>query len=349
MTTKNCIYINAARQKNTSGKPPIWMMRQAGRYLPQYRKVREKHTFLEMVKNPEVATEVTLQPIDIFGFDAAILFCDILVTAEAMGCGLQFIEKKGPVFDKPIQTQNDILALSTENIPEKLAYVADAIQLIQKELTPRNIPLIGFAGAPFTVASYMIEGQSSPDLKNLKKLMYSNPHLFHELLQKLTTVTLIYLKEQIKAGVDAIQVFDTWASHLSFSDYVTFSLPYIRQIIEGLPAEVPKTVFCKNSAAFAPLLAQLPVQAVSLDWGCSLSTMRKTLGHNITLQGNLDPYALFASPEILTQSVQRILQEMNQDPGFIFNLGHGLMPDINPDQVKRVVDLVHSWEGYVNH
>ncbi len=315
--------------------------------MPEYRAIREKHSFLEMVRTPEVATEITLQPIDAFGFDAAILFSDILVTAEALGSPLDFIEKRGPVFQKPVRTLQDVNALSTSDIAAKLAYVPQAIRLLKPELNKRNTPLIGFAGAPFTVASYMIEGQSSPDLKTIKAIMMNSPEVVTGLLDKLTSVTIDYLNAQIEAGVDALQLFDTWAIHLSWNDFKTFSLPYIRTIISHLsnPKKIPVTVFCKGSSVFAPLLTDIGAQVIGLDWNASLSETRKLVGPKIALQGNLDPYSLYASAPILKERVTGILTEMNQDPGFIFNLGHGLMPDMNPSTVKQVVDWVktHSW------
>ncbi len=339
------LYLQAANGQNHRGRPPIWMMRQAGRYLPEYRTIREKHGFLDMIRTPDVACEITLQPIHRFGFDAAILFSDILVTADAMGAPVQFIEKRGPVFEAPIRTLADINRLSTgdENI-EKLQYVTNAIQLLKTPLAALQVPLIGFAGAPFTVASYMIEGQSSPDLKITKQIMMRTPEVLHALLQKLSDMTVLYLNAQIKAGVDALQLFDTWASHLSWGDFKTFSLPYIADILARLenPHQIPVTMFCRGSSYLAPLIATLPVQVISLDWGCDIRLIREQLGSRFALQGNLDPFTLYARPDILDARVDDLLDRMATDPGFIFNLGHGLMPDMDPDQVKRVVDRVQS-------
>lgn len=339
------LYIDAAFGTNSTGRPPVWMMRQAGRYLPEYRNIRQKHSFLEMIRTPEIACEITLQPIQRFGFDAAILYSDILVTADAMGAPVQFIEKQGPVFAKPIRTRSDVQALSTEAIADKLDYVSKAIRLIKTELSQTGTPLIGFAGAPFTVAAYVVEGKSSPDLKILKTLMFSDPELVHALLQKLTGVTISYLKAQILAGVDALQLFDTWAIHLSWEDYKTFILPYITQIITEVnrPDGMPFTYFCKGSSIFAPLISDLPMDVLGVDWTASLLELRRSLRPTLSFQGNLDPYTLLGTPEELLKRVDQILSQMGSDPGYIFNLGHGLMPDIHPDQVRRVVDRVQSY------
>jgi len=342
-TTSTTLYLSATTCTNHTGRPPIWMMRQAGRYMPQYRAIREKYDFLQMIRTPELATEITLQPITHFHFDAAILFSDILVTAEAIGAPVQFIEKKGPVFDHPIRSLQDIDALTTTATCEKLSYVTDAIKLLRPRLDSLNVPLIGFAGAPFTVAAYMIEGQSSPDLKLMKTLMFSEPHIAHALLEKLTTVTIDYLNAQIDAGVHALQLFDTWASHLSWADYQIFSLHYISKIVAGLKKSVPLTIFCKGSGVFAPLITQLPIQVLGLDWNCDLSYIRQHVGPKFALQGNLDPYWMLGEPAQLLATVEKLLVSMHGDPGFIFNLGHGIMPDIPMDNVRRVVDFVQAY------
>lgn len=338
------LYIQAAHQRNMSGKVPIWMMRQAGRYMPEYRDIRARNSFLDMVKTPEIAAKITLQPIEKFGMDAAILFSDILVTAEALGSHLQFVEKVGPLIENPSRTNDDVHALSTSDIPTKLAYVFEAIRHVKPSL--KNTPLIGFAGAPFTVASYMIEGKSSSDLSTVKKLMFTQPEVVHALLEKLTGVTIDYLNGQIEAGVDALQLFDTWAMHLSWEAFQTFSLNYIQRILSQLhnPRHIPVTIFCKGSSVFAPLIAQTGCQVVSLDWQCSLKNMRTILPNSVAIQGNLDPHYLYASDAILKTEVYRILEEMRGHSGYIFNLGHGLMPDMNPDQVKKVVDWVQSYD-----
>ena len=330
-------------QKQQAQRIPIWMMRQAGRYLPEYRAIREKHSFLEMVYTPDLATEITLQPIRRFGFDVAILFSDILVTAQALGASLEFIEKKGPVFDRPIQTDEDVDALDGKNALAILAPIFQTIRQLKPSLEALHTPLLGFAGAPFTVAAYMIEGSSSSDLKKMKRCIHSSPDRVHAVLKKLTDVTIVYLQNQIDAGVDAIQLFDTWAIHLDWQDFSTISLPYIRLIVEAIRSykpSIPITLFCKGSGGFATLLMSCKPDVIGLDWNCNLIDMRSRLGNTVALQGNLDPYALYATPEILKHKVQYVLDQMKVDARYVFNLGHGLMPDIDPDQVKRVVEWV---------
>ncbi len=346
MTHTNSLYLNATHSINTLGRPPIWMMRQAGRYMPTYRAIREKYSFLEMIRTPDIATEITLQPIDQFGFDAAILFSDILVTGEVLGRKVEFVEKKGPIFDHPIRTLADVAELSIDNVPEKLAYVTNAIRLLKPELRSRNTPLIGFAGAPFTVAAYMVEGQSSADLKTLKTIRYNNPEILHALLEKLTAVTIDYLNAQIEAGVDALQLFDTWAIHLSWDDIQEFSFAYIYKILTNLhnPNDIPITLFAKGSSAFAPLMAALPITVISLDWNADLTKMRHDYPQ-LAIQGNMDPYTLYADRRILTSRVTHLLTTMGQDPGYVFNLGHGIMPDMNPDAIRHVVDLVKGYRA----
>lgn len=340
---KTSLYIQAATCQNHTPRTPVWMMRQAGRYLESYQKFRRNYRFLDMIKTPDIAAAITLQPIEQFGFDAAILFSDILVTAEAMGAELQFIEKIGPKFTHPLRRKVDIKNLSTTDIDEKLSYVYQAIKQTKTLLEPFKTPLIGFAGAPFTVASYMIEGQSSPDLKNVKQYAFQNPDLMHLMLEKLTTVTITYLNSQIAAGVDALQLFDSWANALSWEDFNEFCFPYIKKIIEALqPTDIPITVFCRGSSVFYPLLAKTGANVVGLDWNCDLDTVRQTITPPIALQGNLDPYLLYAPETVLKKRVQDIIQARKDDPGFIFNLGHGIMPDMSPDAVRLVVETIRE-------
>jgi uroporphyrinogen decarboxylase len=335
-------YLDAAASKKTD-RPPIWLMRQAGRYLPEYRTLRQKYSFMEMMKTPDLATEVTLQPIRRYGFDAAILFSDILTTAEALGATLAFVEKKGPVISNPIRTDDDLRKLNSQPISEYASFVYQAIKQLLPELSKLNVPLIGFAGAPFTVASYMVEGGSSPDLKETKRLIGHTPKLLHQLLDKLTIETIAYLGGQIEAGVHAVQLFDTWAGLLSFEDFKTFALPYTQRIITQLKTDyphIPITVFCRHSTTFSPLLCQLPIDVISLDWQTDLHWAKASIPDHIAIQGNLDPGLLLASQDILTKRVQYILNTMADRPGYIFNLGHGVTPDVPIDAVKRVVELV---------
>lgn len=335
-------YLNACFSKNSS-QVPIWMMRQAGRYLPEYRAIRTQYGFMQMMKTPRIACDVTMQPIHRFQMDAAILFSDILVTAEALGSQLHFDEGIGPVIDNPVRSMADVMVIQMPSVSEKIGYVAEAIELILQELKAFETPLIGFCGAPFTVASYMIEGRGSSDLKNVKRLIGAEPKVLARLLDLLTEVSISYLQMQVDAGVNALQIFDTWAGLLSYDDFKTFALPAISKIVAALkPSGVPIAVYCRHSDTFAPLLATTGVNVISLDWQCDIAQMRKKIPNTIALQGNLDPYLLLASPDILRQRVVKILEDMKGCPGFIFNLGHGVFPDVDPESVKLVVETVRG-------
>jgi uroporphyrinogen decarboxylase len=322
------------------------MMRQAGRYLPEYRAIREDYGFLDMMKTPDLATEITLQPIRRFGMDAAILFSDILVTAEALGSQLHFVEKKGPVIDNPVRTQKDADNLPDVSMLEEAHFVFKAIKQLRPELDALNTPLLGFCGAPFTVASYMVEGGSSPDLMTTKKLIGSDPKVLHTLLDKLTELSIEYLNEQIKCGVHGVQIFDTWASHLSREDFEEFSLPYIKRIVEGLkkPDDVAVAVYSRHSASFAPkIAASMPINIMSLDWQCDLLEMRERIPAHIALQGNLDPLLLYADASVVKERTEAILESMRDHHGFVFNLGHGVTPKTPIDNVKLVIDTVQAF------
>jgi len=338
---RDSLFLKAARSEIVP-RPPVWFMRQAGRYMKAYRDIRDKHSFFTMVKTPELACEITLQPIRALGVDAAILFSDILVTPEAMGMPLDFVEGKGPVFADPIRTSKSIDALNTWACVERLAYVCDAIKLVQTELKSMNVPLIGFAGAPFTVASYMIEGQGSKTFSETRKLLYRDPELMKTLLDKITQVTIVYLNAQIQAGVNAIQIFDSWADLLSWQNFQEFSLPYIQKILNALKkqSDIPVIVFCKGSSQFAPLIAEVNPQVISLDWNCDMVQMRGLIPDHIALQGNLDPGILFASRAVIKQEVESLVYALQTQPGFILNLGHGLLPNVPEDAVKYIVDVV---------
>lgn len=329
------LFIQSCLNQNTSGKIPVWMMRQAGRYLPEYQVLRKKYGFKQMMSTPELATEITLQPIRRFGMDAAILFSDILVTAEALGFPVEFIEKKGPVFHRPF-TPNTTLPQHVD-VPFKLSYVFDAIKLLKKEL---RVPLIGFAGAPFTVASYLIEGGSSASLEKVKKWMIDDPKSLHHLLSSLTSITKSYLEEQIRLGVDAVQLFDTWAGLLSHASFKTFALPYIKEIVRNLSC--PVLFYTRHTSAFLDLLKDLPIQVLSVDWQSCLSFCRKNVA--FSLQGNLDPQLLLGQDHNqIFLEVSDILDKMQGNPGYIFNLGHGVLPPTSPDTVKAIVDFVHAY------
>lgn len=323
-----------------SGRPPIWLMRQAGRYLPEYRALRAKHTFIEMCHEPELITEVTLLPLKRFAFDAAILFSDILVVTEALGYPFAFVDGKGPVLDQPLQHPSDIGRLPIGDV-NHLSFVADGIRLLRPQL---DVPLIGFCGGPFTVASYLIEGGSSKDLRKTKKWMLREPDSFHALLQHITDLSIAYLKIQIAAGVDVVQVFDSWANVLAFGQFRDFSLAYLHQIVEALRSAIPTILFCRGSSLFAESLSDLSPTGIGIDWNGDLASIRRRLGPQICLQGNLDPDLLYAPAVKLKEEMDRLLGSMGGDPAYIFNLGHGIAPDAPLDSVQLLLDLVMRFE-----
>jgi uroporphyrinogen decarboxylase len=338
------LYLDAANCKNTS-RPPIWMMRQAGRYLPEYRALRKRFGFIEMMKTPDLATEITLQPIDRFGFDAAILFSDILVTAEVLGSKLSFQEKVGPVISNPIRSLTHVKSIKPKDIQSSAGFVFDAIKQLTPECEARKVPLIGFCGAPFTVASYMIEGGSSTDLKETKQLMSFDPLAMHSLLEKLTDVTLTYLKAQILSGVRAVQIFDTWVSHLSSFDFEEFSLPYIKKIIEGLSDNpVPIALYTRHTSSFVDAICHgTNINVLSIDWQSHIKHIRNKVPRHIALQGNLDPLCLLGRKEDVINNAKKILHLMKDEPGFIFNLGHGITPPTPLENVYALVETVKAW------
>jgi len=340
---KDSLFLKAAFSEATD-RPPVWMMRQAGRFMKEYWDIKNKYSFLEMCKTPEIAADVTMLPVDLLGIDAAILFSDILVTAEAMGGDLSFTQGVGPKFSNPVRSQADIDKLDTQ-VVHKLQYVADAIKVIQQRLNG-SIPLIGFAGAPFTVMSYLVEGGSSRDFKLTKLFLHNQPELAHQLLSKIATVTADYLNLQIAAGVNAIQIFDSWAQALAWDDYKEFSHQYIAQIISKLNRkDIPVISFCKGSSVFAPLMAEAKPDVISIDWNVDLLDIKKRLPANIAVQGNLDPHILYADKKVIKERIHRLFDRMRDEKGFIFNLGHGIMPDIPFDNVKYAVDLIKEWRN----
>jgi uroporphyrinogen decarboxylase len=337
----NTLFLDAAFSKQTE-RPPVWMMRQAGRFMPEYWEIKNKYSFLEMCKTPEIAADVTMLPVDLLGIDAAILFCDILVTAEAMGGDLSFTQGIGPRFANPVRTMADVDALETDVI-DRLQYVADAIKVIQQRLNGR-IPLIGFAGAPFTVMSYLVEGASSKDFKTTKLLMHNHPEVAHKLLAKIAKVTAQYLNLQIAAGVNAVQIFDSWAQALSWNDYQEFSHRYIQEIIANLDRkDIPVISFCKGSSVFAPIMAQAKPDVISVDWNADLLNIKSSLPAGIAVQGNLDPFILYADKPVIKKTILQLFERMRGQNGFIFNLGHGIMPDIPFDNVKYAIDIIKEF------
>ena len=338
---KNNLFLDAAFSKSTV-RPPVWMMRQAGRFMPQYWEIKNKYSFLEMCKTPEIAADVTMLPVDLLGIDAAILFCDILVTGEAMGGDLSFTQGIGPKFANPVRNAQDIDRLETD-VVDRLQYVADAIKVIQQRLNGA-IPLIGFAGAPFTVMSYLVEGGSSKDFKLTKLLMHNHPELAHRLLAKIAKVTTDYLNLQIAAGVNAVQLFDSWALALSWNDYQEFSHQYNQQIIAGLNrTNIPVISFCKGSSVFAPVMAEAKPDVISVDWNADLLNIKNALPAGIAVQGNLDPHILYANQPVIKKHILQLFERMRGEKGFIFNLGHGIMPDIPFDNVKYAIEVVKEF------
>ena len=324
---------------------PVWMMRQAGRYLPEYKATRAvAGSFLDLCKNTELATEVTIQPLERFDLDAAILFSDILTVPDAMGLGLYFAEGEGPKFERPLRHEREINALFVPEMSE-LQYVFDAVGSIRKALDGR-VPLIGFSGSPFTLACYMVEGSGSKDFRTIKTMMYSRPDLLHKILEVNAQTVIAYLNEQIDAGAQAVQIFDSWGGVLSDAAFEEFSLRYMKQIIDGLKREnegrrVPVIVFTKGGGLWLEKLADIGADALGLDWSCNIGGARRRVGDKVALQGNFDPFALFGTPESIETEVARILNAYGQGSGHVFNLGHGINQFTDPEHAKILVEAVH--------
>ncbi len=337
MSLKNDLILRAARGEKTE-RTPVWLMRQAGRILPEYRAVRNSLSgFKELVETPELAAEVTVQPVDLLGVDAAIIFSDILVIPEAMGLTYEMVEKKGPNFPKTVQTQSDIDKLRIAN-PSELSYVYEALKITKSKLDGR-VPLIGFAGAPWTIFSYMIEGGGSKTFSKARGMLYTDPKMAEQLLDMITETTIGYLKEQIKAGADMLQLFDSWAGVLPPTHYSHFSLKYISKICDAI-TEVPITVFAKGAWWALPEMADINCRTIGLDWNMSPEEARKILP-NKTLQGNLDPCALYGSKEEIKKATGTMLDLFGDHP-HIANLGHGVYPDTDPEKVKWFVECVKT-------
>lgn len=326
---------------------PVWMMRQAGRYLPEYRATRKlAGDFLNLCQSPQLACEVTMQPLRRYAFDAAILFSDILTIPDAMGQGLYFIEGEGPKFRKVIRSEKDVEQLPQLDISKDLSYVTDAVALIRRELNG-SVPLIGFSGSPWTLATYMIEGGGSRDFRIAKQFLYDQPQAMHRLLDKLATAVTDYLNAQIEAGAQVVQIFDTWGGILSAAAYREFSLDYLKKIVMGLHKnfqgfEIPVILFTKNGGLWLEEIAATGCHCVGLDWTIDIGAARQRVGGKVSLQGNMDPSILYASPKRIRQEVQQILQSYGTGNGHSFNLGHGITPEVNPDHVSVFVDSVHE-------
>jgi uroporphyrinogen decarboxylase len=334
--------------KQPVDRTPIWMMRQAGRYLPEYRAVREQAgSFLNLCTNPELACEVTLQPLRRYAFDAAILFSDILTIPDAMGLGLYFTEGEGPKFKNPVRTEADIKRLPIPDPHQELKYVVDAVSLIRKSLAG-SVPLIGFSGSPWTLATYMVEGGSSKSFQKVKGLMYEQPLLMHQMLDKLALSVASYLNAQIAAGAQAVMLFDTWGGMLTTEDYQEFSLAYAKQVRSLLNTnvdgqQIPTILFTKGGGAWLETMADSGYDALGLDWQTDIRLARQRVGDKVALQGNMDPVTLYAKPEVIVEKVKTILEKYGSGSGHVFNLGHGILPDINPDHVKAMVDSVREF------
>ncbi len=326
---------------------PVWMMRQAGRYLPEYRATRARAgSFMELCGVPDLACEVTLQPLERFPLDAAILFSDILTVPDAMGLGLYFSEGEGPRFERPVRDATAVRALVTPDPEQELGYVMDAVRLIRRELEGR-VPLIGFAGSPWTLATYMVEGGSSKNFSRIKGMMFEQPALAHEMLGKTTDAVIQYLNAQVAAGAQALMIFDTWGGVLTPRDYQTFSLNYMARIVQGLTREaegrrVPVILFTKGGGAWLEAMAETGCDALGVDWTLDLAEARLRVGERVALQGNLDPCVLYASPERIREEVARVLASYGSAPGHVFNLGHGIHPDVDPEHAGAMVEAVHE-------
>ncbi len=347
-TIQDQCFIKTLNRESCS-RTPVWIMRQAGRYLPEYRALRAKAgSFMTLCKTPELACEITLQPLERFRLDAAILFSDILTIPDAMGLGLSFVEGEGPKFERYIRSAADIKALEVPEPEEKLSYVIQAIQLIKHELAGK-VPLIGFSGSPWTLACYMIEGGKSRDFHQIKSLMYKNPEALHQLLNKLAQSVIKYLTAQIKAGVNTVMIFDSWGGILPPKEYLDFSLHYIRMIIANLPSEMPIILYTKNSGVCLEEIAESGCRAVGIDWTVDIHHAKQRTQGKVIIQGNMDPAVLLSSPTRIEQEVKTIISAYRQDEkkeGHIFNLGHGITPDIPVEHVEAFIEAVHGLTSF---
>ena len=326
---------------------PVWMMRQAGRYLPEYRQTRARAgSFMTLCQTPELACEVTLQPLARFPLDAAILFSDILTIPDAMGLGLSFVEGEGPQFARPLRRAAEIRALGVPDPEQDLGYVMDAVRLIRRELA-ESVPLIGFAGSPWTLATYMVEGGASKDYALVKGMLFECPKLLHELLAVTAQAVTGYLNAQVAAGAQVLMIFDTWGGILSPQNYREFSLHYMHSIVNGLTRQhqglsVPVILFTKGGGQWLEIMAETGCDALGVDWTMNIGEARRRVGQKVALQGNLDPCALYASPERIREEVARVLADFGQGNGHVFNLGHGIHPGVNPEHAKAMIQAVHE-------
>ncbi len=343
---ENDLYLRAALRKPV-GRTPVWMMRQAGRYLPEYRLLRSKAgDFMDLCKNPQLACEVTMQPLDRYPLDAAILFSDILTIPDAMELGLSFMSGGGPHFSKPVRSKSDINNLPIPDPEDKLSYVLESIRMIRKSLN-NSVPLIGFAGSPWTLATYMVEGCPSKEYRHIKGIMYSEPKSLHLLLQKLTDCIILYLNAQVSAGAQALMIFDTWGGVLTPGNYREYSLHYMEKIINSLTREadgrtVPITIFTKNAGQWLEMMAATGADCLAVDWTIDLSDARTQIGSKVALQGNLDPAVLYGTDDRIREEVATVLKSYGHGSGHVFNLGHGIQQFVNPEKVSVMLEAVRE-------
>ncbi len=336
----NDTFLRACRGEKV-GYTPVWLMRQAGRYLPEYQEVRSKVDFLTLCKTPELAAKVTLQPVDILGVDAAILFSDILICVEAMGMRLEFSEKKGPLLEEPVRSKAGVDRLIIPDTEDSMPFVLDTIKILRRELE-QKVPLIGFSGAPFTLATYVIEGGSSKNFLNTKKMMYQNPGLFGGLMEKITSTVIEYLSAQIKAGAQAVQLFDSWAGVLAPNDYENIVFPYVKTAIKSLKKfGVPIIYFVNDCSGILHVAKKCGADVMGIDWRVDMEKAVKTVGKKMVVQGNLDPLVLFGPKETIEDRVQDILNKAYPARGHIFNLGHGILPETPVENAIAMVEAVH--------
>lgn len=345
---QNDLFLRACKREHVE-RTPIWIMRQAGRYLPAYRAVRDKYDFLTMCKTPELAAEVTIQPVDIIGVDAAIIFSDILVIPEAMGMKLEMIESRGPKLYPSISSESDVHKLKNVDPTSDLKYVLDAVALTKRELNSR-VPLIGFAGSPWTLMTYMVEGGGSKNFSEIKKFIYNQPKAAHKLLDKIANSVADYLSAKIEAGANAVQIFDTWGGILSPDDFEEFSLRYIEQVISQIRRnDEPVIVFAKGVHCRLEKLAHCGADVIGLDWNMELGKAREQIGNKVALQGNLDPTILYAGKEKIKSEAIKVLESFGNGSGHIFNLGHGILPDVEPGNAAYLVDIVKRESTKFHH
>ncbi len=343
---KNDTFLRALLRQPTA-YTPVWMMRQAGRYLPEYCATRKRAgSFLNLCKNPDMATEVTLQPLERFPLDAAILFSDILTVPDAMGLGLYFAEGEGPKFERPLRDEAAIKALRVPDIGKDLRYVTDAVSQIRRALDG-SVPLIGFSGSPWTLSCYMVEGAGSNDYARVKTLMYKEPKLMHHILEVTAQAVIQYLNAQIEAGAQAVMIFDSWGGALSHAAYHEFSLPYMQRIVAELKKEqdgvkIPSIVFTKGGGLWIDSIAGIGSDAVGLDWAMDIGVARQKVGHKVALQGNIDPAVLFSNPEVIRAETERVLASYGHGSGHVFNLGHGISQFTDPNNAAALVQAVHE-------